>query len=267
MLATLLLPALLLVGGPAQAIEPCEPITSAHLLQRASTQFIMVGERHGTVQAPHFFGELVCRLSEETPILVGLEIEAYEQAVLDAFMASDGSQDAMADLLEARHWSIRDGRASEAMLDLLIRMRELKAAGRDIELVAFMLPAETPQGREQAMAQALISALERRPEARVAALIGKVHAEREPLGGTSQTASYLPQAATLTLSDVPWELCRRRSQCGAFMREPRYRVVADPPAEWRWPRYDFWYAVGEPFTASPQANEDAPEWGAARKPQ
>ncbi|MCR9129774.1 MAG: hypothetical protein NXI12_09640 [Alphaproteobacteria bacterium] len=229
------------------------------MLFGAQTRIIIVGERHGTQQLPDFFGELVCRMSESGPVIVGLEMEADEQEALDAFLASDGSRGAVQTLLDSRHWALTDGRASVAMLDLLIRLRDLREAGRDIELAAFMHPADSSQARERAMAQALTTALERNPEARVAALIGKVHAERERLSGLAPAASFLPEPETLTISYVPWELCRRRSRCGAFLQEPRYRIVADPPAEWRWPVYDFWYAVGEPLTSSPLARDEQEE--------
>lgn len=247
--------------GAAGAAPRCEPILSGHLLDRQNKPFVIVGERHGTRQAPHFFGELVCALGEAAPVIASLEMEAEFQPALDAFMASDGSAEALEALTSIPHWSLRDGRASQAMLDLLIRLRDLKAAGRDIDLLAFMAPGETSMERERNMAMAMMEARGERPDARVAALIGRIHAERVSLGGLAPMASYLPAEQTLTVSFVPWELCRQRSACGAFQREPRYRIVASPPAEWRWPEYDFWYAVGERFEPSPQALPDAPEWG------
>ncbi|MGX6648831.1 hypothetical protein ACWCOP_12920 [Maricaulaceae bacterium MS644] len=247
--------------GAAGAAQPCEPILSGHLLDRHAKPFVIVGERHGTRQAPRFFAELVCALSGAAPVIAGLEMEAESQPALDAFMASDGSQTALEALTSIHHWSLRDGRASQAMLDLLIRMRDLKAAGQDIDLLAFMAPGETTAERERNMAMALMEARNERPDARVAALIGRIHAERVSPGALAPMASYLPAGQTLTVSYVPWELCRQRSACGAFQAEPRYRIVANPPAEWRWPEYDFWYAVSEPFEQSPPAIPDAPEWG------
>lgn len=241
---------LLVDSTPAHADDTCEPILSVDLLRKASTQFVIVGERHGTAQIPHFFGELVCRFTQDGPVIVGLEIDADEQDNLDRFLASDGGPDAVAALISSQHWTLNDGRASQAMLDLVVRLHELRAHGRDIEILAFMLPADSREGREQVMAEAMMDAAEARPEARVLSLIGKVHAERTSLGGLDPAASYLPEDRTLTLSYVPWQLCRRRSQCGAFQREPRYRIVANPPAEWQWPVYDYWYAVAEPFAPS-----------------
>ena len=101
------------------------------------------------------------------------------------------------------------------------------------------------------MADAWRAALKARPGARLLILIGSVHAESEPIGQSVPAASFIPQRERLTLSYVPWEAVR----CGPYLcrgsghRTPR--ILAQAPAEWRWPRYDAYHTVGRSFTPSP----------------
>lgn len=225
------------------------------LQQHESQRFFVFGERHGTQEIPRMFGEAVCIMSAHSPILVGLEIDHTQAESISIFLTSDGSAQSREALLDNSHWTIRDGRASQAMLDLLMRLRELRASGRDIEVIPFMLPGNTPEEREHRMAESLIAGLAARPEARVAALIGSAHAGRESFGGIEPTAAYLPRENTVTLRYVPWEICRRSFGCSIGITDPKFRILTTAPPEWRWPSFDLWYAVGQPFTASPPAHE------------
>lgn len=233
------------LGGPAWGAVPCGGIAGAeHVLERKAARCVIVGERHGTEQIPAFFGDLVCHAGERAPVVVGVEIEAHQQASLDAYLKSDGGLDARAALLREDHWRNRDGRASAAMFALIERLRQLRAQGWDITLLAFMVPARDGDARERGMAEAWVAALRAQPQARLFALIGRVHAETQPIGFRAPAASYLPAAQRLTLSYVPSDLVGG----GA-------RVMASAPPEHAWPRYDLFYSVGAPFKASPPARE------------
>lgn len=245
-----------LAGAPPQ----CEPVEGIHHLQADdSKRFFVFGERHGTQEIPRLFGEAVCAMSARAPVLVGLEIGSSQQASIDRFMSSDGSPAAREALLANGHWRLNDGRASQAMLDLFQRLRSLKASGRDISVIAFMAPAPAPEDRERGTAEALIEGLEARPGALVMVLIGSIHAERDGLGGIRPAAAYLPDTQTVTLNYVPWDFCRGSFGCGDRGQETRYRIFTNAPPDWRWPRFDLWYAVGEPFTASPLARDGQEE--------
>ena len=117
-------------AGPAWASLPCGNIAGAdHVLERTGARYVIVGERHGTKEIPAFFGDLVCHVSELGPVVVGLEIEAHQQASLEAYLQSDGGPAARAVLLREDHWRNGDGRASGAMFALIERLRQLRGSG------------------------------------------------------------------------------------------------------------------------------------------
>lgn len=232
----------------------CDPVSGLEqLTAQPERRYLVIGESHGTRELPRFFGEIVCNLSQQRPVVVGLEMGHLYQPALDDFMQSDGSAAARARLLASAHWNVPDGRASEAMLDLLIRLRDLTEQGAELSIVPFMLPSPSPEERERLMAQTLIDAAEANPDTRVVALVGRIHAEREPLGGVMKMAAHLPPDQTLTLSYVPWEACLGAYGCGLPSREGGYHIVANAPPEWSWPRYDLWYTVGSRLHTSPNA--------------
>jgi hypothetical protein len=228
---------------PAWSAVPCGSIGGAEqVLERTDARYVIVGERHGTEEIPAFFADLVCQASERAPVIVGLEIEAPQQASIEAYLQSDGSPAARAALLREDHWRYGDGRASAAMFALLERLRQLRGSGRQITFLAFMVPAPDAAARERGMAEAWMAALRAQPRARLLALIGRVHAETQPIGFAAAAASYVPAAQRLTLSYVPFEAARG----------PR-RIMTSAPAEHSWPRYDLFYSVGSAFTSSPPA--------------
>jgi hypothetical protein len=142
------------------------------------------------------------------------------------------------------------------MWALVERLRQLKAGGRDVTAIAFMHQANTPEARERAMAEAWARALAGRTEARLLVLIGSVHAESEPVGHSIPAASFVPPRERLTLGYVPQEALRCTPlACPAGIAAGRAGILARAPAAWRWPRFDAYYAVGRPFSASGPAPE------------
>jgi len=229
-----------LAFGAAPCASGCPDLPRADLVVTdASKRFVIMGERHGTAEIPSLFGNLVCLAASSGPVVVGLEMQADQQQSLDIYMASSGSQKDRNALLREKHWRWRDGRASEAMLQLIEYLRRLREVGRAVSVFAFMRSADSPEGRERGMAIAWKDILASNPTAKLLALVGSVHAEREPLGGFVPAAHALPRSQTITLSYFP---SRRKG------------VEAEVPAEFRWPRYDLWYSVGRSFTPSAPAN-------------
>ena len=133
---------------------------------------------------------------------------------------------------------------------MIERVRQLKAEGRDVTVLAFMHQAASVDGRERAMADAWVAAPEARLDAPLLILIGSVHAETEPVGQSVPAASFVPPRARRTLSYVPWTAMR----CGLGPcpkgSTGTARILDKAPAEWRWPRYDVHYTVGRAFTPS-----------------
>lgn len=159
----------------AAAAEPCPEVPGLAELDGADV--VMLGEIHGSDEIPRFVGDLVCAASATRPVLLGLEIPAAEDAAFQAYLASTGDAPARRTLLATPFFSreYQDGRSSRAMLELLERVRALRAAGRDVELLAFDDP-DAPGGRDRAMADRLLAARAARPGRLVVALAGNLHA-------------------------------------------------------------------------------------------
>lgn len=234
-----ILPLLMVAAAPDSApVTATEapsytPLPGARMLRYTiRPDFIIMGEAHGTAELPAAFADIVCAFAAmREPLTIGLEFLPSEQEALDAYLASDGSQDAKAALLASPTWSIRDGRASRAIFDLVELLRTLKAAHPDLAVVAFDHPSERPgtsAAREKGMADLLLAAKRARPAAPVIALTGNGHAgksEWTSLGPPFPAmAQLLPQDSTVAISfDVPggeiWA-CRRPAEgapeeCGA----------------------------------------------------
>lgn len=238
MLAFAALSALAVPLGQA-ATPSCPYLPGAEVvLADQSKRYVIVGERHGTNQIPALFSDLVCAAASKGPVVVGLEMEADQQKSLDEYMVSNGDQTARDTLFAHRHWRSPDGRASEAMFQLLDNLRRLLHEGKQIFVRALMPIAATPEVRELAMGMAWKQSLQGNENAKLLMLVGSVHAEREPLGRFIPAAHWLPAAETITLGYFP---------------SGRRGIFLDAPAQFRWPRYDMWYSVGGPFSSSPAA--------------
>ena len=105
-------------------------------LAGAGRRFIILGEKHGTEQAPHLFETLVCAVSRQHPVNVFLEIRAGATAAVQAFIESDGSEQARQAFLASDIWNPRyaDGRNSRAMFDLVEALRRLRQTGAPIRV-------------------------------------------------------------------------------------------------------------------------------------
>jgi hypothetical protein len=225
-------------------------------------RFYIFGEMHGTAEIPKLFGDFVCAAAARWPVVVGLELEAEQQPIVDRYLRSDGSTQARQEILRSRHWTqVEDGRASEAMFALLERLRILRTSGSAISVVAFIPNVSDPNSQtpyERAMAEIWRRSVETNPSARFVALVGSVHALRAPVHGFEPAAMHMPQESTLTLGYAPTGGIARNCQqdgCGPHpLDEPIAHVSrgiarpARPDAET--PTYDQWYSVGRRLTAS-----------------
>lgn len=156
----------------ARASEPCRWPAAM-----PSPAVVLVGEIHGTDQAPAFVGQLACAASADgTAVTVALEISAQEQPRLDTYLASAGTPAARAAMLAGPFWtrSTQDGRSSAAMLALLERLRRLHADGRRIAVIA--VDDERAGTRDMDMAEHITRAVH--AGGRVIALLGSVHASQ-----------------------------------------------------------------------------------------
>lgn len=196
----------LLLGSAASSDGACGPLAGwEKVLTRADSQFIIIGEMHGTNESPKVFADAVCLTALHRDVIVGLEQPASNQADIDGFLNSDGGEVARREFLSTSIWTARfkDGRQSEAQFALFEYLRRMKAMGKIRGVVAFQpTNFRNPPSNaeyEQAMADILMSSW--RPGVTVVALVGNVHARTIKVSfgeGYLPMAARLPEKATVT---------------------------------------------------------------------
>ncbi len=205
----------------------CSLIPGAEALWRDDVRYVFVGETHGTTEAPATFAELVCAALEQGPVTVSVEYGEDMQPTLDAFMAADSEAKAR-EVLSAYAYGPfvhHDGRGSGAMLDLLLRIRAMAKAGEDVTLVASVPDSPRVEGFSQSyreMDRAVLWSRQAmaRPQARVLALVGRVHAEKtrrvgSPLGLPAAAHIRPEETLSLTLAHQGGEAWMCLDDCGA----------------------------------------------------
>ncbi|MFC3711007.1 hypothetical protein ACFOMD_00400 [Sphingoaurantiacus capsulatus] len=250
------------------AAAACPSLPGIGPVLTPATNYVLVGEYHGTVEMPAVAADVACAAAiTGRPVIFGVEFTPDSQSALDAFMASDGGTAARSSLLAAPAWREPGGRTTAAILDMLESVRRLGKA-RTVKLIAFDT-APTPTGtspeREAAMAVALSAARAKQPDAIVVALTGAGHADKE--GFTSAkppflaAAGRLPAAETVSLSFMRpggqfWGCASPTGDasggCKAYDMPPREPVVPrgitlDPKLRGG---FDGLYSVGGSYTAS-----------------
>jgi hypothetical protein len=159
--------ALALLAGCATSRTQAEPPVLAQLGR--GTDILMIGEIHGTSEAPAAFADLVEQASRRQRIQVGLEIQ-------EATIAQAGCGRARPD--EGSLWlsAMQDGRTSQAMRALVCRLLALQARKR-ITLFGFAPASQPPAGRHH-----LAGAIQSRATVGgtpMLLLVGNFHAQRE----------------------------------------------------------------------------------------
>ncbi len=137
---------------------------------------LLLGELHGTVEVPQFVADTTClALAAGHRVTVGLEIPKEEKAVTSAYLESNGLPEDRATLLHSTFWqsSFKDGRTSEAMLDLIEQLRRLKQAGKPVELA--LLDSDGVKQRDHAMAEQLEKTIAASPKSFFVVLTGNLH--------------------------------------------------------------------------------------------
>lgn len=183
----------------------------------APGHIIFVGELHGTDVTPQVFGELVCRVSAPgQKLLVGLEFPAAIQTSLDTYLLSEGSaQDQIVFFDDPKKfWSSEgyiDGRSSEAMFAMVEKLRRLKAAGVQIDVVAFQSAtgstrdgSETQEPYEMRLANLYMDQWNSENYDAGLILVGNIHAIKSPVKGSRGTfkpmATHMPHELVLTFN-------------------------------------------------------------------
>lgn len=196
-------------GGTSAAPPPaasrtldCGPEVRGAAAVTGPGAILLVGEMHGTTQVPELVGRIACHAARQpqAAVILGLEMSADNQPVIDAYFASDGDEAAVDALLAAPHFvaDFKDGRSSQAMAELLTTVRVWRAAGAAIEIVCFDAGpgvAKTAAERDAAMAKTLAAAHRERPDATLVVLSGNVHNRTVP--GVPWDPAFVPMGVHL----------------------------------------------------------------------
>lgn len=232
LLAGIFLLALMLCAAPALAFDSDAVSAAAERIatEAGARRVVVIGEMHGTREAPAVTAALARHYAGRGPVLVGLEVSRSEHAALSAFMRSNGSAEARQAMREGEFWSVlpeqNDGRRTEDLLDLVDAVRQLRVAGRDVAVVPFDIGPDDwvdSATRDRDMANYLRAAFQALPEGRMLVLTGNVHAMLKPPSmiddGDYRTATQLlvdlePFAVHLTASSGEFWACGMGA-CGA----------------------------------------------------
>jgi hypothetical protein len=177
----------------ARAETACPAIPGLDAALKSPAHVIWIGELHGTNEMPAFFGDVVCAAGQDGhKVIVALERYKDEDAQIQAFLATPDRDTATSILLTGWGWHSRlqGGRDSEAMLALLQRLRDYKAAGR-ISEIAVIDDWSNRAARDAAMADAVKAMVAKHPEAWVLVYSGNVHANKTLSADTPHAAGYL----------------------------------------------------------------------------
>jgi hypothetical protein len=258
----------------AAATSACSPIPGAdQIWSRPSLHWVFIGELHGSNETPAAFHDLVCdAIAQGKHVTIALERPASEQAALDNILTAKDLSAAKESVLQLPRWKEgMDGLSSEAMLRLLVSLRELHRLHPDLKVVAFDAPytGTAPGARDEALGHALLSLGTEKPHDIVLILTGHLHAMQAPQFGYNLAAMYLPPKEILSLEVTDrggesWKESKAGS-CGPSKgsvpdKDPKrpYGIFLDPSLA-PFGKVDGVLSLGVPLTASaPAAGEPSP---------
>ncbi|RYZ36267.1 MAG: hypothetical protein EOO71_32400 [Myxococcaceae bacterium] len=167
-------------SSEAQAAKPrvdCGPAIPGMEAVLKPGAFVVLGEMHGTQEAPLFASRLACHAAKAgQTVRLALELPVEEQARLDVWLAKEDG--ASWDFTDSAFWrrEVQDGRSSEAMKQLLERARDWRHAGLPLRVVAFDTGGKE---RDTTMAEHLRQARSEAPRDTFIVLVGNLHARRD----------------------------------------------------------------------------------------
>lgn len=244
------------------------------LWSKPSVHWVFIGELHGSNETPAAFRELVCdAIAHGKNVTVALERPTSEQAALDNILTAKTKDlpAAQQSLLQLHDWKeVPDGRGSEAMLRLLLSLRELYKLHPDLKVFAFDAPytGTAPGARDEALGHALLSLRPAKPNELVLILTGNLHAMQASKRYTL-AAMYLPPKEILSLevTDRGGETWSQSTEDGCGPQKggvgdkdakKPYGIFLDPGLA-PFGKVDGVLSLGVPLTASaPAAGEPSP---------
>ncbi|MGB6305954.1 MAG: hypothetical protein WBF45_19555 [Acidobacteriaceae bacterium] len=258
------------VGGLG-AFAACTPIPGAdQIWSNKRVHWVFIGEVHGSNEAPSAFIDLVCdSFAHDKNVTVAVERPMSEQGALTGVLSAKDLSIAEMTLLDQPGWkSGMDGRASKAMLKLLLSLRVLRAAHPGLNIFAFETPyklGDRPGKRDEAMGQALLTFGKSRPNDLILILTGNVHAMQSSMFGYDPAAMFIPPTERLSLevTDTGGESwADSNGGCGPSTGGAEERGRSHPRGIYLDPhlapygKVDGILALGVPLTASEPADGD-----------
>jgi hypothetical protein len=158
----------------------------------------LIGEQLGSNEAPAAVGDAVCESAEAGfQVALGLSIPRTEQERINRYLASAGAPADQDELLRGLFWRrpYQDGRSSRAIMDLIDRVRSLRAAGLPISLVAYDTDEATGTARDALLAEVWQQRRKARPEELFIILAGNTHTRT--VQGTAWDRDFIPMAKRL----------------------------------------------------------------------
>ncbi|MHA7634521.1 hypothetical protein [Corallococcus sp. M7] len=179
----------------AVAAGPCTtPVRGlAELLHPGLT--LLIGEQLGSNEVPDVVGHVVCQAARTgLAVVLGLSLPETEQARVDKYLSSPGAPADQDALLEGRFWTrtYQDGRSSRAVMDLIDRVRALRAAGLRVTVVAYDTDVLNGSERDAAQAQVWTKRRAAKPDEVQVVLAGNTHTQMRK--GTQWDPSFTPMA-------------------------------------------------------------------------
>jgi len=159
-----------------------------------SGHVIMIGEVHGTEQAPRFVGDVAYTLAQRgLPVTVALELPLELSDRLHRLADARTGATTSADWQAVFGETWQDGRRSTAIARLVERIAAMRGAGMNVELASYAPDSAPAQARDDGMARAIaaLAATQRS----IVVLSGNLHNRLRV--GTAISPNYRPAAVTL----------------------------------------------------------------------
>ncbi|MEM7247659.1 MAG: hypothetical protein AAF533_20140 [Acidobacteriota bacterium] len=175
----LLLGIAVLLLSPGARAAGCGSVPAAVDDRLAPGAVTVIGDIRGTQEIPRFVGEMACEAASVRglPVMVALELPIDMQAAVDLFLASPGKPTDRAALLKHEVWALPDARGSEAVVELLDRLRVLAQATDLVQVVTTSAGHDVERESGNAMALVVDQAIQARPDSVVLVLTQASHAQ------------------------------------------------------------------------------------------
>lgn len=188
---------------------------SEQVLSDQAPPIIILGETHGTKEAPAFTADLLClSLAQNNRTLLLLEYPVNQSKALQDFMISPDTAESLKTLFESPEWfwntTFSDGRSSVAMLELIKSVKGFNQNGAPVGIAGFQ-PVNIKDGDgdmpqqpyDRAMGENITSYVNADKWDKIIVLVGGLHAQRDrvELGDTrfDPVASYIQPDMAINL--------------------------------------------------------------------